>query len=257
MRVAQLQELLIYPVKSLRGQRVASRALTTCLAGDRQWGVFDAATGKLLSAKTLPALLTVSAVHDEASEHVAIFDDAGQRATAGTPEADVWLSQVAGRAVHVRQGQPQAHAIDVDIDDGEGALGQVDTFYTKPGWLFDSQSPLHAVSAATLAALGEAHQPHAGAVARYRPNWVLQDCAAFAEEAWIGQTLQVGQARVSVRKRTERCVVPSRMHDAQTPHDRTLLKFLNHQRQFCVGVYLEVVQPGRVRVGDWVTALAA
>lgn len=257
MRVAQLQELLIYPVKSLRGQRVASRALTTCLAGDRQWGVFDTATGKLLSAKTIPALLALAAAHDDASGQVTIFDDTGHRVVAGTPEADEFLSRVVGRTVRVNQGQPEAHAIDVDIDDGEVAHGQVDTFYTKPGWLFDSQSPVHAVSAATLAALGEAHQRHAGAVARYRPNWVLEGCTAFAEEAWIGHTLQVGQARVHVRKRTERCVVPSRMHDAQTPHDRTLLKFLNHQRQFCVGVYLEVVQPGRVQVGDWVTSLGA
>ena len=51
-----------YPVKSLQGSPVERIELRRPgVEGDRQWGIVDAATGKVLTAKRWPALLEASA----------------------------------------------------------------------------------------------------------------------------------------------------------------------------------------------------
>jgi len=83
---------------------------------------------------------------------------------------------------------------------------------------------------------------------RIRPNLVVETDEPFVEETWIG-TLHIGGVRLSAVERIERC----RMIDiAQEglPSEGRWLKALTGAREMSLGVYLDVVEPGSVEVGD-------
>ncbi len=242
----RLAELWRYPVKAMAGERVDHLTLADKLEGDRDWGVFDAGTGKLLSAKTVPQLLEARA--RGAGDAVMIELPGGEEIAAR--DADAALGRWLGRAVRLRRaGADQVATIDLELDDGEGAGPRgLDSFTTSAGSLFDSRSTLHLVARASLAALDAAHGPGAGDPRRYRPNLILDGLDAFAEEAWVGASVTIGAATVLVRKRTERCVVPSRAQPG-LPADRALLRYLKGERGFCVGIYAGPTTGGEIREG--------
>jgi len=83
---------------------------------------------------------------------------------------------------------------------------------------------------------------------RIRPNLVLETDEPFVEEAWAGD-LAIGGVRLRPVERIERC----RMIDiAQEglPREGRWLKALAETRGMCLGVYLAVVETGRLGVGD-------
>jgi uncharacterized protein YcbX len=64
----------------------------------------------------------------------------------------------------------------------------------------------------------------------------------------------VGEALLLVGEPTPRCAVPSASPDSGV-RDRDVLRELVERRgrvggEACLGVYAEVLEPGRVRVGD-------
>jgi uncharacterized protein len=248
--VAHISSLVRYPVKSLQGEPVEQADVIDKIVGDRDWGVFDVVTGKLLSAKSLPALLAVPCRTTVAG--VELWIDETWLAV-DSDRAKLSLSVLLGRDVEIRRATAEAvSVIDQEIDDGVVAQSQWISFETQAGSLFDSRSPLHLVSEATLASLDQDHKPGAGHWQRYRPNIVVEGIAAMAEDSWVDRqfAIGVGGLIVSVRKRTERCVLTSRAQPGGVTADRSLLRFLHQRRDFCVGIYLQIEQGGSITVGD-------
>src|SRR4051812_34504754 len=74
MHVGTVVELWRYPVKSLPGERLTGPTAVDerGIEGDRTHAALDPATGKVLSAKTVPALLSAERTWDDArlSEHL-------------------------------------------------------------------------------------------------------------------------------------------------------------------------------------------
>lgn len=86
---------------------------------------------------------------------------------------------------------------------------------------------------------------------RIRPNLVVATDEPFVEETWAG-VVDLGSVRLAPVERIERC----RMIDiAQEglPRDGRWLKALTGAREMCLGIYLDVVRPGSVAVGDEVS----
>ncbi|MBP9087888.1 MAG: MOSC domain-containing protein [Kofleriaceae bacterium] len=249
-----IREIWRYPIKSLGGERLGDAEVEQRIVGDREFGVFDAASGKLLSAKSVAALLTLRARWNDGQTQLSVSED---WLSAQSPAGVAALCAAVGRPVSLRRVSPDdiSH-IDMEVDDGVERAAQLATFETQPGMLFDSRSPLHLVSRATLESLGRDHQPGAADVRRYRPNLVVDGIAALAEDAWVGRSVMLGTVMATVRCKTERCVLTSRRQPAGVDEDRSLLRFLNSQRGFCVGIYLQIERPGRFAVGDAVTLLA-
>ena len=90
-------------------------------------------------------------------------------------------------------------------------------------------------------------------VRRFRPT-VLVEVAGddFAEDAWIGQTVRVGEAALMVVAPTVRCVMTTRAQPGGLERDLDIVKAINHDHQSNLGVYAAVTQAGAVRVGDTV-----
>ncbi len=247
--VISVTDLFRYPVKSMQGLEVPALDLTAeGIAGDRRWGLIDG-SGRLMSAKRWSALLQASADDDG----VTMPD--GTRVPMAAPDADRALSAWLGRDVQLAEAGPDTEVsfemtFDPPDDDAEYF-----SIPTPPGRFVDVAAA-HLVTRPTLDRAAEAFAELDWDIRRFRPNLVVDgDLEPFAEDAWIGATLQIGTAALTVRKATGRCAMPLR---AQPGLDRqaSMYAALEELHANDLGLYLDVVTPGRIEVGDEVTVTA-
>lgn len=114
--------------------------------------------------------------------------------------------------------------------------------------VFDTM-PVSLITTATVAALG-AEVGRDLDIRRFRPNLVIETAQGpFAEDAWVGHELRIGDARVRVDQRDPRCVVITVDPDTGV-RDPEILRVVAQQRENCLGVYGTPVSPGSIAVGD-------
>jgi uncharacterized protein YcbX len=126
-----------------------------------------------------------------------------------------------------------------------------------PGKL--QEAPVTLVSRASLARLereaGRSVDPR-----RFRMLFDLEGCEEHEEDSWAGRRVRIGGAVVRVGGGVGRCAVTTRDPDTGE-RDLDTLRLLRGYRQplgdgeIPFGVYAEVEEPGRVRVGDAVELL--
>ena len=130
-----------------------------------------------------------------------------------------------------------------------------------PAGTFLDLAAAHLMSSATLAACARARPDLNWDVRRFRPNLlidVVDAMEAFAEESWVGRTLRMGTAELSVQSPTVRCAMPLRAQPSvegrpgleRQPDMFAAMNELNTTYPNHLGVYLQVVRPGTVSVGD-------
>lgn len=85
---------------------------------------------------------------------------------------------------------------------------------------------------------------------RFRGNFWIDGLAPFEEFDWIGRRLRLGEAVVQVRERIGRCKATMANPDSGVIDADTLGALKQHWGHSDLGVYAEVVQPGRVAIGD-------
>ncbi len=245
---ARVAGLWRYPVKSMGGEALASVRLGEAgLPGDRGLALRDLADGRILSAKREPRLLSASARFGGDGVVIALPD--GRELVAGAAGTDQALAAWLGREVRLvapEAGAVATFAMDLDPEDPTAVLD----LHTPPGSFMDSRSSLHLLTTASLssaAALG----PTAGWDARrFRPNVLLEaEAGGFAEDAWVGADLALGEAVVWVRQPTERCVLATREQPGLR-REPAVLRALHRGHDGALGVYAGTVRAGRVAVGD-------
>ena len=121
----------------------------------------------------------------------------------------------------------------------------------------------HAVSMLSQAAVDQlgAHAGRNGDLdaRRFRPTVLINDCGAHAEDEWVGRSVQVGEAVITVVRFDPRCALTTR-HPETGERDADTLRWIDQTRgrvegEVCFGVYADVAKPGTVRVGDTVEPL--
>lgn len=215
-----------YPVKSMAGEALTeASAGWHGLAGDRRWAFVRDGAGR----SGFP-WLTIRERPDLWQHRPALVEPE-------RPDASDVLVTTPGGAVHDVADPALGAAL------GGRALkcdrGVFDTF------------PVSLITTATIDAIGA----RVGAVLdrrRFRPNLLIEADAPFAEDRWVGATLQIGTARVRIDKRDGRCVVVTVDPDTQA-RDPRILRVVAQEREGCLGVYGSVAAPGRIGVGDAVT----
>jgi uncharacterized protein len=83
---------------------------------------------------------------------------------------------------------------------------------------------------------------------RLRANLVVETVEPFEEETWVGRMVEVGEVRLRVVERVERCRTIDLAQDGVTT-TTPWLKALGGSRELCVAVYADVVRPGVLAVG--------
>jgi uncharacterized protein YcbX len=218
-----VHEIRRYPVKSMAGESLRSVEIDARgLAGDRWYAVVDG-DGKLASGKHSRRFRRRDAVFDFAcrttDEGVRVSGPGGEW-PAGSADLDRVLSDLMGDPVRVLTEDATPHQ-----DAGQVSL----------------------VGTASLDWCRE----HLGVDAdrrRVRPNLVVDTSEPFIEETWSGD-LVLGSARLRVVRRVERCRMIDIAQDGLPPEGRWLTS-LADTRDMRLAVYLDVVDPGTVRVGD-------
>lgn len=251
MRVAWLSTT---PVKSMRLQSVDAIELEAFgVRGDRRFYLVDD-DGALVNAKRLPALLTVQP--SVANGHLTLLfpdgtsvdgevRDAGEsietvfygRPVAGRILDGPWaaaLSELAGKPVRLARTEREGDG----YDRGRAA-----------GASLVSTASLEALRAAAGIA-----EPVDGR--RFRMTVGIDGALPHAEDSWIGSRVRVGEATVLVRENVGRCSVTTRDPDTGVRDLDTLGAIAEYRAHIATteplpfGVWCEVVEPGRVAVGD-------
>jgi hypothetical protein len=248
------------------------------LSGDRAYALVDTATKKVGSAKSVKKfgeLLTCRAQFLAAPEpearapavRIALPD--GTVLESNQPEAAATLAAAFGPQVSLLSTAPEGLLLEFDA----GTLGGQHAQTTEvplsgaapPGTFFDVAC-VHLLTTATLRRLEETYPEGQFAVERFRPNLVVE-CpgeSGFVENAWFGRSVSIGpDLLLRVSGPCARCVMTT-LPRAELPHDPGILRAAAQQNRLdrgefgrlpCVGVYADVVRPGRIRRGDPVRLL--
>ena len=224
-----------YPVKSLLGERLdVAQVDERGLVGDRLFAVRDP-DGKLGSGKSgtrfrrMDGLQLLRAHYDDGDVPVLELPDGTQLHADDAEAVNAALSAHVGRPVSLAREGDVSH-----FDDG----------------------PVHLVTTASLATMSERHGSEVDA-RRCRPNLVVDTggLQGFPEDDWLGRTLAVGdELRLRVVQPMPRCVMTTHA-TADLGPDPLMLKSITEHHGGDLGVLLDVVQVGTVRVGDPVELL--
>ena len=246
--MAVVAALHLAPVKGMRLVEVDAVDLGTAgPAGDRAFHV-RGADGKIALTTRHPKLVQIVPAWDPDSGVLRLrFPDG---AVVGAPVehgAAVTTAFYDGRPVPGRVVEgPFAAAISehigrpVDLVARDGDEVGADDF------------PVTLMSRASLGALGAALGDDEVDGRRFRMTITVDEVEAWAEHAWAGREVRVGDAVLRVAEPTPRCVVTTRDPESGR-RDAPVLKALADLRgkdDVTFGVWCDVVAPGRVRVGD-------
>jgi len=114
--------------------------------------------------------------------------------------------------------------------------------------VFDTM-PVSLLTTQTLADLGRLVGVGLAA-GRFRPN-LLVDAARddFPEDAWVGRVLRIGELRMRVDLRDQRCVMVT-IDPVTLRRNPAVLRAIARERDSRLGVYGSTVEPGQIAVGD-------
>jgi uncharacterized protein len=221
--VLTVHEIRRYPVKSMAGESLERIDLDgRGLVGDRWYAVVDG-DGKLASGKNSRRFRRRDPVFDFAarttSEGVQVTGHGGSW-LAGEEELDHVLSRAMGDPVRVLVEDGTPHHDDRQVS----LVGTASLEWCRTHLDVDADRR------------------------RIRPNFVVETSEPFVEETWSG-TVTVGDATLRMVHRIERCRMIDIAQDGLPPLGGWL-KALGASRDLRLGVYLDVVDPGPVRVGD-------
>ena len=114
--------------------------------------------------------------------------------------------------------------------------------------------PLMIMSTSAMASMAEALPDSVIDIRRFRPSLVVDtgDAEGHPELDWIGRRLTVGEVELELVAPCPRCVMVTREVTDDLPQDRTILRHIVKDLDQNVGIYANVVKPGRIANGDQV-----
>lgn len=267
MNEMYLQDIYIYPIKSLGGIRLDEALLEERgFKYDRRWMLVDR-SGKFLSQRTFPkmALLQVELseeglhVFDKSSpEHrltvpyqtqndefikVEIWED-DVKAQLVNEECDIWFSKYLGFACHLVY-MPGSSAR--KLKPKYAVNGESVSFADGMPYLIIGQSALDDLNTKLM---------HAVPMDRFRPNLVFRGGAPFAEDSW--DSVAIGEALFKVTKPCARCVMTTvNQQTAEKGKEplKTLATYRSVNNQVMFGQNMLLLEGQKVKVGDQLTGV--
>ncbi|MEM6423905.1 MAG: MOSC N-terminal beta barrel domain-containing protein [Cyanobacteria bacterium P01_D01_bin.128] len=277
-----LSGLNIFPIKSARGIPLQqAQAEYRGLSHDRRWMVVDA-NNRFLTQRTLPNLALIQVRVSPQTLELSTFgqpplvipipgepaDTQGADSQADVKQTLVevevwgdrclalscgqaaanWLSQALGTPCRLVYMPPSTHR---PIDHGKFSQDHLDH-----GVSFADAYPYLLISEASLEDL---NQRLASPVPmnRFRPNLVVQGCAAFAEDRW--KTIRIGAITFQIAKPCSRCVITTvdQDHATRSPEPiKTLATYRAWEGKIWFGQNLLPLNEGTLHRGDRVEVLA-
>ena len=251
-----VSRLSVAPVKGLRMLHPAEVLVDRGgVADNRRFYLVDAA-GRLFAARKHGALTQIVPEYDPDGERLVLrFPDGraveGCVTTGESIETDFYGRPVAGQVVE----GPWSRALSEFVGKRIRLVRA-----NRPGDACD----VHPVSIASTASVEELARHVNGSPSvdsrRFRMLVTVDGCRPHEEDAWANQRVRVGEAAVRVLGPVPRCVTTTLNPDSGDRDLDTLraiksYRGLREGRHIDFGVYAEVEEPGRVRLGDSVEPL--
>ena len=250
---ASVVRISIAPVKALglvHPQEVELRP--TGVDGDRRFWLVSA-DGRLVNGKAYPRLMRVRPEWDETSRRLALRFPDGALAEGivdpGEPVAAVMYGEPhPSRSVAGPWQAALSEFVGAPLTLLWSERGAADRG-SDAGWM-------SLVSQASLARLGKEAGVHAPVDGRrFRMLFEIDGVGPHEEDGWIGERVRIGDAVVSPVGDVGRCAVTKCDPDTGVSDLDTLGALANYRREgrtepLPLGVYGDVLVPGRVSVGD-------
>lgn len=275
VRIASLWR---YPVKSMAGEQVLEIDVSSRgLNGDRAFALIDKCANKVGSAKNAgrfgPLLKCRAHFSEEPGPNgpgsVTMAMPDGTTVHSEQPDLEAVLNASFGPDIALVSQAPEGLILEIaagTLGGKHAATTELPVSSASPAGTLFNYAAVHLVTKSTLRQFEKAFPSSQFEARRFRPNLILDcDDEGFPENAWIGQTLAVGadlQLRISIP--CPRCVVPT-LPLEDLPHDPSILRSVAELNSVdlgdfgtlpCLGIYADVIQPGRIRQGDAIRILS-
>jgi uncharacterized protein YcbX len=243
----------IAPVKALGLVHPGEVELTSAgVLGDRRFWILDG-DGRLANGKRFPQLMQIRPEWDESTRELA-FDLPGGDRIAGVVEPGEPVETTLYGVSHPsrRIAGPWHEAISEIAGEPMTLLwsdgGAVDRGADRGGWA-------SIISRASVEGLGTMAGAAAPDARQFRMLFEIDGVEENEEDEWIGRNVQIGEAVVEPLGDVGRCVTTTRDPDTGEHAFPTLDTLAAYRREgvtepLPLGVYCDVVEPGRVRLGD-------
>jgi uncharacterized protein YcbX len=246
----------IAPVKSLHVVHPDEVELTRAgVVGDRRFWLLDG-DGRLANGKRFPQLMQIRPEWDEGTRRLA-FDLPGGEQVEGTVEPGEPVEPILYGNPHPsrRVAGPWEDAISELAGEPLNLLWSERGAVDRGAWLGGWAS---IISTASLERLGEEAGGDTPDGRQFRMLLEIDGVGANEEDEWIGRRVQVGEALLAPLGDIGRCVTTTRDPDTGEFAFPTLDTLAAYRREgvaepLPLGVYCDVVKPGRVRLGDSVS----
>lgn len=211
-----LSAIILYPVKSLAGINVNSwPVIETGLQYDRKWMVIDN-EGQFLSQRQLPSMALIKTALTD-SQLILSAQGMGNLplplnpADSDTIISTVWRDQCPARHISPEADQWLSDFLQQDcrlVYHPDDIVRPVDPDYgyETDQVAFSDGFPFLIISENSLVSLNHDMQLNLP-MTRFRPNLVISDCPAYAEDGW--REISIGSIDFRLPKPCSRCSVPT------------------------------------------------
>jgi uncharacterized protein len=202
-------------------------------------------------------LVQIRAAYDPEREHLALTFRDGTTAEGAVALADEVTTDFYGRPV---TGRLVVGPWNAALSSWAGRPLRL--VQPAPGQAVDrargAVSLISEVSLRELARNGTQDEPVDGR--RFRMLFQVDGLDAHAEDTWLRRHVRIGEALIRLRGLVGRCAITTQNPDTGVPDFNTLrvlneYRGLTAKRELPFGVYGDVLEPGRVSVGDLVEPL--
>jgi uncharacterized protein len=253
-----IESLYRYPVKGLTPEPLNGARLTPgrCLPWDRAFALAqgDAALDPENPAWVKKSHFMCLARNAKVAGLKSRFDDATKRLTMATPE---------GRRLEADPftpaGQDALTAFLTDYLGAEaryGANGKAPRFHHFPDHSFCD----HKTQVVSLIGLGSLAALEVAADTprdkrRFRANIYIEDIEPWAEFAWMGRYIRVGETVMEVQESIDRCAATAVNPDTAERDANPVKELQQHFGHVELGVFATVVQGGEIKPDDEIALL--
>ncbi len=280
-QVGTIREIWRYPVKGMAGESVQSCLLgESGLAGDRIWAIRDEQRDEIQSCKFRPDLLRCTAswrngarVSPEDPVDILFPDGTVQGSDDPTVHASLTaLTRHPSRLepllpdmdlARFRRYKANGHAwleelkATFEREEGEPLPDFSDMpqnardYVSMPGTFF-LVAPIHVITTATMTCFKQIDPDSDWDLRRFRPNLVIEtlpEYEGFAEQAWVGRQLALGDIVLDCTDTTPRCGATARAQ-RDFGEDKGVLRTVVQRADQNLGIYGQASGDSQVRVGD-------
>jgi uncharacterized protein YcbX len=254
-QIGTVAALWRYPVKSFRGESIGEAWMTERgLTGDRLWALRELERGGIMSARTFPTMLQLSARY------------AGELATDSDAKIDIQLPD--GRTIHPDDRETpevlstllRRRVVMEPVRRERLTTEQLEALTAgrafPPHRDFFDEDVLHIVATGTLDYMRTLRPDSDFDPRRFRANVYIdtgEEADGFIEDRWLDGVLEVGsKVRIVGMRPAIRCAMTTHPQ-SELPHDVNILRTAWQHHQAYVGIFAAVGATGRVRVNDPVT----